>query len=689
MNSRKIQYNNTLKKSFGYDALKPEQFAIIEQIVEFNRDVCAVLATGFGKSLCFQMPFLLTKKNVIIISPLIALMEDQKTQMEALDIPVCSLNNTCKDKTRVKNEILAGENKLIYITPEYLLHCEGFLKELAEQDSLALICIDESHCVSMWSSFRPSYAKLDVIRDWIPDIPILAVTATASDKVRQDIFQVLKLKKPHIVIGNFDRPNLYISITKKEAGNNAEADIAELLKKHEGEYIIIYCKTKAHTESIAKLIDEMGIACGAYHAGMDNTTRSEVQQKFISGEIKCIVATIAFGMGINISNVRLVIHYGCPKNLESYYQEIGRAGRDGEQSDCHLIFSNKDFLLNRFFAKQIKEIKFRTYEEDQIRVIEKYVHTLECRRKVLLKHFGSVDASGNPITSCTNCDNCTSKVKTIKTDCTWPAYLILSLIKSLDGKYGATMYINILKGSNAKTMNTYVKSMSQYDQGSEYPTDWWKTFVRDLINLGYLQEKQSSGRFCGSILMHTKQTLSWLISMQKYKNISKTTVINDINKIYIESKEKTKKKAVKKEEPEDDIDIKMKIMQEEVDTDNFKITIGGNNGKRWTEDEETKLLKNLKNKSIPELAIEHKRTEGGIKSRLKEIAYKLHTEGKTIKEISKTVKISESDLDKIIEKKGLGKKIVDYTGDKKYTNNDNDDNGPDDDDHVIITKEYI
>jgi len=591
MNLKK-QYNTILKDHFGYDSLKPEQFDIIDQIVNKKRDILAVLKTGFGKSLVYQMPYLITHKCVIIISPLISLMQDQKSLMEKLNISVCCLNSTCTDKSSVKSDILRGNYKLIYITPEYLVNCKEFLVSLDKQKGLCLVAIDESHCCSTWSDFRPSYKELGVIRNWIPDVPILSVTATASDKVRLDIIKILKLEDPYIVIGNFDRPNLFITVAEKPS----VSELITLLKRWKDQYMIIYCKTRKETDKIAKLLK-----CGGYHAGMSDYNRTENQRKFITGEIKCIVATISFGLGINVSNIRVIIHYGCPKNLESYYQEIGRAGRDGKRSECYLFYSSRDFGMNRSFIKDMKDPEQKKYQEQQIRNIEKYTYTTICRRKLLLRNFGG------DIESCTMCDNCTSsreKTPTSQVDCTVQANTLLNIVKDLRGCYGSTMYIDALRGSVAKKITEFIKGSSSYGKGCSYSAEWWKKFIRTMISLGYLQEK-SFGRFGASIITLSKSGQNWL---------------SDPKNIFIEDKTPREKTITEQYD-----EMIKEIEKEEKE--------------KWTDEEEKKMLYELSiNMSIESIAKKHKRRIEEIKSRIEHIEKEMKEYGLPLEEIKKRLK---------------------------------------------------
>jgi RecQ family ATP-dependent DNA helicase len=499
-------YNSILNKYWNYPSLKPEQYTIISNVLD-GRDVCAVLATGFGKSICYQLPTMIAKKCVIVISPLIALMHEQSEEMKNKNIPVCVFNSTTnqKEKDQIKYNILKGEYMLIYMTPEYLLKSEHFLQKLVENDNLAMVCIDEAHAVSTWGlDFRPSYTKLNVIRDWIPEIPIVTLTATASTKVKEDITKILGLSNPYEVVGNFDRPNLTIRVYPRS--DDIMVNIGTLLQTYKNEYIIIYCKTRDETDKLAESINKYGVRCQSYHAGIVDKKRNEIQQDFIDGKYKCMIATIAFGMGINIPTVRLVIHYNCPKNIESYYQEIGRAGRDGKPSECYLFYSKKDFYLNRIFLKTIIDDVHRAYQESQIRLIEKYVYSFECRRKLLLVNFGQ------KIESCLNCDNCLKKINYNQTDeadidmedYTKQVYLLLNLMLRINDKFGTGMIVNILLGKNSK-VKEYMCNFEEYGTGISFGDElWWKDFVRILINNDYLIETQVKGSFGTTLSLTNK-----------------------------------------------------------------------------------------------------------------------------------------------------------------------------------------
>ena len=495
------EYNQILKKYWGYDGLKPTQFEIIKKIVGEHKDVCAILATGFGKSLCYQLPYLITKKNIIVISPLIALMHEQGQEMISKGIPTAVFNSstTSKKQYEEKTEISNGINKLIFMTPEFFIKSQEFIESIEE--NLGLVCIDEAHAVSTWGlDFRSSYTGLKVIKDWVPNVPILTLTATASVKVRQDIHKILQLTNPEIIIGDFDRPNLLIRVEPRH--KEIIDDIEKLIKKYTGEYVIIYCKTRDETDLVADQINSLGIPCESYHAGMNDKIRTVIQQKFIEGKLKCICATIAFGMGINIPNVRLVIHYNCPKNVESYYQEIGRAGRDSKPAECVLFYSQKDFQINRFLIKDMTNPSQKLYQEEQIRQIEKYVYTTLCRRKIILHSFGQ------NIEFCSNCDNCI-KAKTLNNqqiivDYTCPIYLLLNTLFKTNGKFGFGMCIGVLLAKKSKVKD-WMDSWEEFGSGLSFGNDdWWKDLNRHLINSDLVIETQAPGMFFSTISLTEK-----------------------------------------------------------------------------------------------------------------------------------------------------------------------------------------
>jgi RecQ family ATP-dependent DNA helicase len=501
-----IEYNKILKKHFGYEKLKDKQFEIINNILNNNKDVLGILPTGFGKSMCYMLPYLITHKNIIIISPLIALIKDQHSDLLKRGIPVCSFNSSNDNKKKDRIDILNGNPKIIYMTPEYFINSENFIKMLVKNDTLAFIAIDEAHCVSSWGNeFRPAYTNLSIIKTWIPEIPILALTATASIKVREDICNIIGLIDPIIIYSSFDRPNLKIIVKSK---NTIQTDLINLLQNHKNDYSIVYCKTRNETDKIAQILNKYNIEAHPYHAGLLDDDRQDIQTAFINGEFKCIVATIAFGLGINIPNVRIVIHYGCPKNLESYYQEIGRAGRDGLTSYCYLYYSSKDFMLNRFFLKEITDEKYKKHQENQVASMEKFTYYTGCRRKVLLRHFNEVFDKDN----CGGCDNCLNNNKNDNSrEYTLEGYKILSLINSMKWNFGSATIIDTLVGSASKKLKNYSLTNSVfYGSGKNKKKESWKEIIRDLINNNYLKTNIINDSFGATTLHITTKGLNWL-----------------------------------------------------------------------------------------------------------------------------------------------------------------------------------
>lgn len=519
------EYNKILKKYFGYDKLKDKQFQIIDALLNKQQDVLGVLPTGFGKSMCYMLPYLITKKNVIVVSPLIALMKDQQTELINKKIPVCVLNSDNNNKIQDKSDILINKkNKIIYITPEYLLNCETFIKKLAESDSIAFIAIDEAHCASSWGNdFRPTYSKIGIIREWITNVPMLALTATASIKVREDISGILGLTKHLTILESFDRPNLRIIVKKKIDHIH---DLKDILMGNTEDYTIIYCKTRDETDTLASKITKMGIHACPYHAGLEADEKNDIQASFIKGEFKCIVATIAFGLGVNIPNVRVVIHYGCPQNIESYYQEIGRAGRDGLPSICYMYYSAKDFMMNRRFLENIADVKYKKYQEYQVMAMERFAYSSNCRRRMLLGHF----SENYTVANCANCDNCLSVKVVINKEYTKDALKVMGLIGSLNWNYGSATIADALIGSKAKKM-AYLMKSPFYGSGGDEKKDYWLQITRELLNTGYLMNKTIKGAFGATVLHLTVNGVKWLTEVKNVNNTLKNK-LDDSFKLY-------------------------------------------------------------------------------------------------------------------------------------------------------------
>jgi RecQ family ATP-dependent DNA helicase len=528
MSSKRKKLNILIKEHFNYDELKEEQYVIIKNILK-KKDVCAILPTGFGKSMCYIMPYLYTKKCVVVVSPLIALMDDQVRQLKEKNIECCSLNSNNENKTENLHEIYEGKKMIIFTSPEYLAKNVDFIKNISKKKMLCCIAIDESHCVSNWGNdFRPDYQKLTCIKDINKNIPILALTATASEKVKNDICDILQLNEPEFITSNFDRPNLYISISEKT--DDTIDKMIELINKYPNDRIIIYCKTKDTTDKINDTINKYGIPSVAYHAGKNGKTRTECQNEFTQNKIKCVVATIAFGLGINIPNIRVVIHYNCPSDIESYYQEIGRAGRDNKDSECFLFYSSQDFAISNYFTKEIKNEEFKKHKENEIKLMQKFVYTNICRRNILLKHF---DNNLN-ITSCNKCDVCCSKSETLN-NFTKESLLMLKIIMTLNSSFGATTYIKLLRGSKEKRLKDFIFRIPYlYGKGYKIEEHVWKQIINQLVSQDYLENKNIKGNKFGSILSITTKGRSYIENHKTdiMLNIKKTVELSDCTSNY-------------------------------------------------------------------------------------------------------------------------------------------------------------
>ncbi|MDP3645834.1 MAG: RecQ family ATP-dependent DNA helicase [bacterium] len=435
---------SSLKKYFGYEEFRPLQEEIIERVLS-RKDCVVLMPTGGGKSLCFQLPAIMSDGIALAISPLISLMKDQVDSLRANGIAADFINSTVSpiDMNRIMRSAKNGELKVLYVAPERLSvpGFEDFLRTLR----ISLIAIDEAHCISEWGhDFRPDYRNLKLLRQKFPGIPIIALTATATEKVRKDIVNQLKLDSPQIFISSFNRPNLsYAVIPKKDSLRS----ILALLKNHNGESAIIYCFSRSDTEKIAEQLARHGFKTAAYHAGLTANVRQDNQEKFIRDEIDVMVATIAFGMGIDKPDVRLVVHHSLPKSIEGYYQETGRAGRDGLPAECVLMFSYADKFKQDFFINKIEDERERKKSNEKLGDVLKYGNLSTCRRRFLLRYFNeNYDEEG-----CGNCDVCSPSFKLIVTEDESDAYPHRPYGKRLRGQpseyldYDVTLFEHLRK----------------------------------------------------------------------------------------------------------------------------------------------------------------------------------------------------------------------------------------------------
>ncbi|XP_037990408.1 Werner syndrome ATP-dependent helicase isoform X3 [Motacilla alba alba] len=515
-----------LKTYFGHSSFKPVQWKVINSLLEDRRDNLVVMATGYGKSLCYQFPPVYTGRTGVVICPLISLMEDQVLQLTMTGIPACFLGSA--QSKQVKDSIRGGQYQVIYMTPEF---CSGNLELLQDLDQtvgITLIAVDEAHCISEWGhDFRSSFRSLGMLKKTLPSIPIIALTATASPSIREDIVKCLDLRNPQVTCTSFDRPNLYLEVGQ-QSGDICR-DLKQFLTRKGSSSVyefegptIIYCPTRKATEQVVHELNQLNVACGTYHAGMGTKQRRDTHHKFMRDEIQCVVATVAFGMGINKADIRLVIHYGAPKEMESYYQEMGRAGRDGLPAACHVLWAATDLASNRRLLNEIRNEAFRLYKLKMLAKMEKYLVSSGCRRKIILSHFEDrqlrkVSSGIMGTEEC--CDNCRSSGSCLAVpsdfegglqDFGKQAHQLLSAVSALDEKFGTRMPILLLRGSCSQRLPERYRRHPLFGCGKEWPENWWKQLCQQLIMEGFLKEASAPNNKFATICGLTPKGRNWL-----------------------------------------------------------------------------------------------------------------------------------------------------------------------------------
>jgi len=477
-----------LKRYFGFTSFRPWQREIIGDTLA-GKDVFALLPTGGGKSLCFQLPALLRPGLTLVVSPLIALMKDQVDALQAAGVGATFLNSTLAPAASAQRlrGLHSNEFRLLYVAPERLM-LSGFLDDL-QKWNVNMIAVDEAHCISEWGhDFRPEYRQLSNLRALFPNVPMMALTATATERVRADIIELLQLREAKCYVASFNRPNLSYRVMAKD---KPTAQVLEFLRTHERDSGIIYCQSRKGAEGLALRLADQGIPAKPYHAGLTPAQRNEHQDLFLRDEVRVMCATIAFGMGINKPNVRFVIHHDLPKNIEGYYQETGRAGRDGLPGECVLLFSAGDVVKQQRFIEE-KTPAEQHLAREQLRLVIHYAESGGCRRAELLRYFGEIFPSDN----CGGCDNCLSPRATF--DGTLAAQKLLSCVFRIRQRTqfgtGLNHVVEVLTGADTDKIRSWGhEQLSTYGIGREHSRADWQAIGRELVRLGYL--RQSPGKF--------------------------------------------------------------------------------------------------------------------------------------------------------------------------------------------------
>jgi len=505
MNTRNQKLLEILKENFGYDQFRLEQENAINSILD-NHDTICIMPTGGGKSVCYQVPALYLEGITLVISPLISLMQDQVMNLEENGINAVYLNSslTYEEKDEAKKKILSGEIKLVYVSPEGIL--TGGLQNFFKKVKISLIAIDEAHCVSQWGhEFRGDYIRLNELKTLFPNVPTIALTATADEKTRLDIAKQLNLKSPRIFVSSFDRPNIRYLICQR---SDELKQLDQFIKKnHPEDTGIVYCLSRKKVEKVTESLKKMGYPAVAYHAGLSSAVRTRGQKKFNRQDHVIVVATIAFGMGIDRPDVRFVAHLDLPKSIEGYYQETGRAGRDGKAATAWMIYGLQDMVKLAQMLETTDAIEsYKKVARQKLDSMLALCETGQCRRKNLLNYFGEILPD-----DCGNCDTCLTAP--IMVDATQDAQKLLSTIYRTNQIFGAGHIIDVLRGSlNQKITGRGHEKLSVFGIGKDRPAEYWNSLLRQLLHLNYIEIKNWDYKSLGL----TQKTVIFLKQQEKF-----------------------------------------------------------------------------------------------------------------------------------------------------------------------------